>query len=150
MSEASGGLTGKPVTWTRWAVRIETPHPETTYAAIQWYLPRYKRFQVRAIGVTETQVKIVVEYTAAGANSDDIKRRLMVTGISRESIETTKIGSLDTEWTCNADVLDVVNRVSLWESGRPEPRTPPTSEPAPPTVNMPPEPPPYPPDKEFE
>ena len=101
--------TGKTMTWTRWAVKIDAQHPPGTYEYLVEHLKSIGRFEVVAIGCTETQVRAVVEYTAKGANSDDIKRRFTTHGIPRGNVEAVKIASVETEWACNSDLMSVID-----------------------------------------
>ncbi|WP_248582023.1 hypothetical protein [Nocardioides sp. InS609-2] len=68
-------------------------------------LTENSRFKVNAMGFTETQVRLVVEYTAAGANSDDIKRKFTTLGIDRSAIGTAKTASIETAWAFNSDLV---------------------------------------------
>jgi hypothetical protein len=95
----------KRMTWTRWAVTVEASDPRATYDTLWRALPLSARFFVRRMGINNTQVKLVVEYVAAGANSDDVKRRLGKAGIDRSAISTVKIASIDTTYACNEDLV---------------------------------------------
>ena len=95
----------KRMTWTRWAVIVQSADPRATYDAIWRAQPFSARFHVRATGVMDGQVRLVAEYTAAGANSDDVKRRLASAGVARGAISTVKIASIDRTYACNEDLV---------------------------------------------
>jgi hypothetical protein len=101
-------IAGKPMTWTRWAVTVESSDPMGTYAMLWRGLEPSERFRARAFGITDTEVRVVVEYTAAGANSDDIKRRFVGAGVERRAVGTTKIASVDMGFACNDDLMMTV------------------------------------------
>ena len=103
-------MSDKAMTWTRWAVKIDAQHPPGTYAMLQEFLSDGPRFKVVAMGYTETQVRAVVEYTAKGANSDDIKRRFTQYGIPRHNVETINVASVETEWMFNADLMALIDQ----------------------------------------
>jgi hypothetical protein len=102
---------GKPMTWTRYTVRVVAQDPAATYYAIKEHVPEGARFKIRSMGVTESEVRLVAEYTAAGANGDDVKRRLMAAGIDRSRMTVSKVASVETDWAFNADLVDAVTRV---------------------------------------
>jgi hypothetical protein len=96
------------MTWTRWAVTVESSDPMATYATLWHNLKSSGRFCVRAFGVTDKEVRVVVEYTACGANSDDVKRKFVAAGVERQAISTVKIASYDTDYTFNGDIRSAV------------------------------------------
>lgn len=97
------------MTWTRWKVTIDAQHPQGTYEYLSLHLASIGRFEVVAMGCTETQVRAVVEYTAKGANSDDIKRRFTTLGIPRSNVEAVKVASVETDWRLNADLMAAID-----------------------------------------
>jgi hypothetical protein len=95
----------KRMTWTRWAVIVQANDPRAIHDTIWRAQLSSDRFHIRDTGVMDGEVRLVVEYTAAGANSDDVKRRLGKAGIPRHLITTVKIASIDRTYACNEDLV---------------------------------------------
>lgn len=106
MSEADGKA--KVPVWTRWAVTVQSVNPTATHDLIAAGLVESDRFVLRSMGPSATSVWLVVEYTARGANGDDIKRRIEKAGVARSAITARKIATVEAELRCNADVIALV------------------------------------------
>jgi hypothetical protein len=96
---------------------IAAANPRDTYDHLSVAVCDSARFKQRAMGITEHEVRAVVEYTAAGANADDIKRKFTHAGIMREDIEVMKIASIETMWEVNSDLLDVIRPANEIDNG---------------------------------
>lgn len=103
----------KQKTWARFAVTIEAEYPSTTYAMLMSQLPMAGHFRMTAIGYVETQIRLVVEYTARGANGDDVKKRLVNLGIDRRLIGVTKAASFNVDAKFNDDLVRYVGLAAL-------------------------------------
>lgn len=103
---------GKVEAWTRWAVVIETADPQTTYTNLYYHFPHTERFAMGPVGLDTGCVKVVVEYTAKGANADDVKRRVAsAAGVDKSAVMPRKIGHFFTGVPANADLCSAVGHV---------------------------------------
>ncbi len=95
----------KPLVWCRFKVIVPTARPSELSETLDKGLPKVGSFAVIAIGPTDQDVRLVVEYTARGSNGHDVRKRIARFGVDQHVIDIEKVASVDVEFVKNDDLV---------------------------------------------
>jgi hypothetical protein len=95
----------KALVWNRFRVVIPTSDPSVLFKRLDEGLPKTGSFAVTAIGPTAYDVRLVVEYTARGSNSHDVRKRIKALGVDPMVIDIRVVAMVDQEFGPNAGLI---------------------------------------------